>query len=71
MSKEIRRRTDVVEDLLRRATLTRLVGAVPAEQDDEWTVACRCMGYVLPAQARLHLIESETDGTALPTGLTA
>jgi hypothetical protein len=54
-----------------RTALIRLVGAVPAEQNDEWTEARRYMGRELLAKARPHPIEPETDDTALPTELTA
>lgn len=49
----------------------RLVGAVRAEQNDEWTEARRYMGLDLIAKARLHPIESESGNTGLPTELTA
>lgn len=71
LNKEIRRRTDVVGIFPDRAAVIRLVGAVLAEQNDEWTEARRYMGRELLAKARLNPIDGEGDEPAPPTELTA
>lgn len=69
LNKEIRRRTDAVGIFPNRDAIVRLVGAVLAEQTDEWAEGRRYLGLDLLARCRLNILtntEPEIGADDLP-----
>ena len=63
LADKLRRRTDVVGIFSDRTAIIRLVGAVLAEQHDEWIEGRRYLGLDILARSRITLTPGPTEMT--------
>ena len=71
LNREIKRRSDVVQIFPDKASVTRLVGAVLAEQNEEWQYGERRYLSEISMRRLWHALHDDADPQPAPTALPA